>query len=234
MYSIVERLHVWFAVNILWRLFPSLKQRQILSFSSTEFASYWYLREMIHNVRSPAVKIELYEQLLEEMAHSLLFLELAQKNAKTYIEPETAATQTANQNSLWRLAHFCFYGEKRALVRFEYIHKFTSDPELKKTIGSILEDECDHAHELTSLIEELEPPEGQTKAPSKFSMSTYFFRTAWLSAGTRLMNVIILNIFKVIYFLFGPFLYLASANTQRPMKKDLMKSLSGETTECSR
>ena len=232
MINFFDKVKIFVATHIIWKLFPMKKLETLRLFEATEDDSAWQLLYGMKLVDSPSEKAEFFLQAIEEAHHAELFRQLfAQESTMQFKKLQTEKNLLYSKKcDSWKMPIYCLVGEKAAVTRFQNIIDVSRDEVINRTLKKIVADEVGHIHKAKELIEVDGKDTKEVHREIKKIIRKRFYE-AWLRSGRQITGTLITIILFTIYFslggIFAQILKLQSWRRAKDLRASVVQKVQG-------
>jgi hypothetical protein len=208
----IRQLIIRYITPIIWKYFPKRKLSSIQKFSYTEKDSGCRLLQYLVLIKDPAIKKELFQHVLEEFYHADLFSDLSKELSNEFtnlsIPPrEYQVTEDSAYEELLSAYAYAHIGESSINKDFSAYNNKNFTRNIRAVFARVASDELNHAESTDEIFVNMcnyDLPKAKKiyfKAKIKRIFSQY---SAFMKqVGEFQLNIIL----KIIYYLFGTFIY---------------------------
>jgi hypothetical protein len=201
------------SLPFVWRLNPDRKAAALGEFATTEMDSAWQSIWALRHTADPKLRAQLFQHALEEIDHSGQFDRVFRAHSRT---PSSSApferkvlfdAAKGERAAIEFFAYECI-GETDIRDEFQTYAAAAPDADVKAVFLSVERDELGHAaytnHVLTGLV--ADDPRRRRRALWRARGRRLY--EGWLRFGRKLGEIPTSVLLGVLYFAFGPFLWL--------------------------
>ena len=207
MFKPIERLKIWLAVTLGWKVRGKLSEA-IRGFQATEADGVWHLYRGFSRISDPRHKAILFTHSLEEEKHAEAF-------AGAYAHYSQRVWQAANyerkdlysaDEPTWKVFAYVHVGEEDATSRFRYMQQALGPGVLKEALGVIVTDEEGHVDLTHNMLVEMGATDRQiSKEVTRVRLARAW--EGWMRTGKQVVDVFATVMLSVIYYVVGVFIF---------------------------